>query len=259
VAEHLWYCDKTTRNIRYGEMVILKTEEDINGFQWNTGRLAAAYNDPSQNPAYFTYEEQAAYTPLLVELDSADQPIEIGAMINDSCIGATVVNPGDSIVVIRAYMENSTSDSVGFEMYYGTKSTARNRISSYYVWDKNSKVFIKRALHANERENSFFISLKNRKQENLKSNPNAAFVIWPNPTSGTLFYSIVLEEDAHATISLFDIAGKLLARPVDEPLSSGKQKGVLLLKDDGGNNLLPGIYFVQLKDGLVETKKVIVK
>jgi hypothetical protein len=161
---------------------------------------------------------------------------------------------------MRVYMENSTSDSVTFEKYFGTKSTARNRISSYYVWDKNSKVFIKRALHANERENSFFISLKNRKQENLKSNPNAALVIWPNPTSGTLFYSIVLEEDAHATISLFDIAGKLLARPVDEPLSSGKQKGVLLLKDDGGNNLLPGIYFVQLKDGgLVETKKVIVK
>ncbi|RLD41652.1 MAG: hypothetical protein DRI89_09290 [Bacteroidetes bacterium] len=254
-----WSCDKRTRNIRYGEMVILKTEEDINGFQWNIGGLAAAYNDPSQNPAYFTYTEQATYTPLLVELDNTDQAIEIGAFVSDSCVGATVVNPGDSIVVIRAYMENGTSDSVSFQMYYGTKSTVSNRISSYYVWDRHIEAFSKRVLHANEKEDYYFISLREQKEKVQESDLISTFVIWPNPSLGILFYSIVLEEDAHVTISLFDITGKLLAIPLDEPLPSGNLTGELTQEDDTGGNLLPGVYFVQLKTGdVIETKKVIV-
>ena len=255
-----WYCDKNIHNIRYGEMVILKAGNDIPGFQWNIGGLAAAHNGPAQNPSYFSYEEQAAYTPLLVELDTTSQALEIGAMINGSCIGATVVNPGDSIVVIRAYMENTTSDSVTFEMYYGTKSTAQSRISSYYVWDKHLNAFTKRALQANEKEDYYFISLKKQKEKESKNSLSPIFSVWPNPTSGSMFYNIVLEEDTHVTISLFDIAGKLLARPLEEPLSAGSLKGELLLENTKGGKLLPGVYFVQLKAGdFIETKKVIVK
>ncbi|MCF6342285.1 MAG: T9SS type A sorting domain-containing protein [Bacteroidales bacterium] len=255
-----WYCDKQTHNIRYGEMVVLKSSDDIDDFQWNIGGFAAAYNDPSQNPSYFTYEEQATYTPLLVELDSADQPLEIGAMINDTCIGATVVYPGDSIVVIRAYMENSTSDSVSFEMYYGTKSTARNHISSYYVWDRLIESFTKRALRANEKEDYYFISLKNQKQKESESSLASTFVVWPNPSSGSLFYSMTLENEVPVSISIFDIAGKRLAEPVKEMVQSGMFTGQIPLTDSSGKKLKPGIYLVKLKAGrMLETKKVIVK
>ncbi|MCF6172104.1 MAG: hypothetical protein L3J66_14125 [Bacteroidales bacterium] len=155
-----WFCDNRLRNIKYGEMVVLKGNRSDFSFQWNHTGQGPDDENGTQNPAYYAYEEQPDYTPMIIELDSADNPVEIGAFIGDTCIGANVVEAGDSVVTIRTYLQGNPGDSVVFEQYYGNKSTAKQRIESYYVWDKERKLNEKRAVGVGEQKDHYFISFK---------------------------------------------------------------------------------------------------
>ena len=255
-TQNEWYCDKSTRILHYGDMVVLKSSDEISGFQWRLGGHRPYKIMPVEEPAYFTPTQQAAYTPLVVELDSASrQALEIGAFVGDSCVGATVINTGDTIVVIRAYLENSPVDSVGFQFYYGTKSTAAEKLSHYFVWNDHLQQYIRRPLYSSERKSTHFISLKERKQQKEEITLADRFQIWPNPASFELNYSLQLEKEELIKISLFDLAGKQLAVIHEGPLPGGSMQGNWDLK-----HLKPGVYLVQCKAGdLMEMKKLIIK
>jgi hypothetical protein len=253
-----WFCDNRIRNIKYGEMVVLKGERSDFSFQWNTGGQNPGDENGTQNPAYYSYNEQPDYTPMVIELDSADNPVEIGAFVDDTCIGAQVVETGDSVVTIRTYVQGSPGDSVVFEQYYGNKSTARQRVNSYYVWDREKQLNERRAVRVGERKDHYFISFKKQKEKKEEAG-KLQFNIWPNPASDRLFYSLNLRNEATVNISIFNITGKLVAKTEQQIAHAGKLKGVILLKDFSGNKLKPGVYLVKLVAGdLLETKKVIV-
>jgi hypothetical protein len=257
--ESFWVCDKSVHNVKYADMLILKGGRSDFMFQWSINGQLPGNENGTQNPAYYSYEEQSNYTPVVIELDSADYPLEIAAFVDDTCIGATVVEQGDSIVAMRAYLQGSAGDSVAFEKYYGNKSTASRRINSYYVWDSEKQLNEKRAVQLGERKDRYFISFKKQKEKKEESD-KLRFNIWPNPASDKLFYIFALKEAAYVNISLFDITGKLMAEPLQNAMQAGSTRGEILLKSFSGEKLKPGIYLVKIKAGeILETKKVIVK
>ncbi len=256
----VWECDKKVHNIQYGEMVVLKSLSDgFIPFQWTFNGQIPAGEDPTQNPAYYTAQEQADYTPMIIELDSADYPVEIGAFINDTCIGATVVESGDSVVAVRTYLDGSPGDSVVFEKYYGTKSIARNRIGDYYVWNREKRLNEKRAIHAGERQDHYFVSFKKQKlPQAVDASP--LFNIWPNPASTILFCSLTLDNDEIVNILIMDITGNPVTELLHENLNSGQHRLQFSLADDSGRKLKPGIYLVKIKAGqMMKIKMLIVK
>lgn len=166
---------------------------------------------------------------------------------------------GDSVVTMRTYLQGNPGDSVVFEQYYGNKSTARQRVNSYFVWNKEKQLNEKRVVRVGERKDHYFITFK--KQQEKKEEPDKLhFNIWPNPASTSLFYSLALESKASVNISVFNITGKRVAVSEHKDAHSGVLKGVIQLKDFSGSKLKPGVYLVKLAAGdLLETKKIIVK
>ncbi len=253
-----WYCDSKNRNIRYGDMVILSGDENIYNFQWNINGMPPEVREESA-PEHYSYEEQPDYTPVMVLLDSSDNPQEIGVFENDSCIGANTVATGDSAVVIRSYMTGNSTDSLTFEMYYGSKSIQRKQVPDYYVRTDGQYFFEKRKISAGEKAAFFVVSF--RKPENLKPEETGieALQIWPNPAANNLNIGFTLSKPGFVTIEIINMEGKTVARPVNSHMQPGKHTLSLTLQD-AGQKLIKGLYLIKVTcNGKPALKKVVVE
>merc|ERR1711991_101324 len=71
---------------------------------------------------------------------------------------------------------------------------------------------------------------------------NFDFTLYPNPTNGGTNVSIVLENDAEATLIVADLSGKKLIQQLNnELLNEGENRLIL-----DSHSLAPGIYLVHL-------------
>ena len=243
-----WICDGRP-NIRFGDMVIVKSFQDIPNFSWQQSNYPPSDYTRSE-VVYYTYDELTDYSTFVIELDTTQEnPEEMGAFINDTCVGACSVNEGDSVVVLRAYLGEQAGDSVVFEEHFASKSTNNIHVTDYYVLNPESGLKEKRVVKTGEGRDVFIVSFRKEQKGNTPDLNRSAFNIWPNPSSGNLFYSFMLEDDANVRISIFDIGGKLVANPVDEPMQAGNLTGELSLADFSGNKLKPGVYLLKAKLG----------
>jgi len=255
-----WKCNGARRNIEYGDMIMVTPEHDIFGFQWNYSGNPPD-NATTQQAEYYTFEEEIMYSTFVIELDSANEnPIEIGAFVNDTCVGASHVEVLDSVIVLSAYLDKRPGDSVVFEKYYGTEKSTGSKIKDYYVSTPFESKKQKRIVKTGERSRVFIVSFSKQTDAKLNIDYGLAFAIYPNPATNILFYSLTLQQNEVVSISISDITGKLMATPVNETMDAGHVNGEMQLRSDNGKELKPGIYLVQLKAGqIIETKKVIVK
>ena len=256
--EPFWQCDHQITNIKYGDMVVLSGNEDVFNFQWNT------YGNPPPmqeelSPEYYSYDEKADYTPIVVLLDSADNPLEIGVFENDTCIGANVVNLEDSMVVVRGYISGNASDSLSFEKYYGTKSTQKDRVASYYVKNRNNNLFEKRKISAAERSSFFVVSFRKPKNYNHQKDL-IYFKVWPSPAFKNLLMEYTLPKKSQVTIELFNIEGKPVAVPVNTVKNKGINRTTWNLTGFSGKKLKTGLYLIKLTSGKrVAVKKILIQ
>jgi len=154
-----WICSKT-KPLKYADMLILECSEDVT-FQW--GGASSGGNHELPKSDYYSYTEKPDYTPIFIELDTGDHPLEIGAFIADSCIGATVVEELDSMAMIRGYMPNDSSGMITFEKYYGNEKSASDRIDEYYVLNNRTNL--------QEKGLSMLAKIKNITRSLLKRKP----------------------------------------------------------------------------------------
>ncbi|RLD54063.1 MAG: hypothetical protein DRJ05_15360, partial [Bacteroidetes bacterium] len=255
-----WACNNSIHNIKYGDMVIVHPNKGIDEFSWISSGDGGGENTTSRpEPTYFTYEETADYKPLIIELDSTENPEEIGAFVGENCVGACSVIAEDTAVILLAYLDGLPADSVVFQEYSSTKSSSDQIIDSYLVLDEIKGLFKKRSISTKEGNGKVFISFKETKPMDVK-NIGLSFNIWPNPASTILNCLVELEQAKQVTIQLMDITGKPVAYFMNEQIAAGNHHFQFELKDSSGNPLKPGIYLVQCKiDVRLETKKLIVK
>jgi len=186
--------------------------------------------------------------------------VEIGAFVNDTCVGASMVESTDSVIVVSAYLGEHPGDSVVFEQYYGSEKSAGKRIKDYHVQTPFESRKQQRIVKTGEKSNVFIISLSGEIEKPLTTDKEISFEIYPNPASGKLFYSLTIKDKAFVSILITDIAGKLVAAPLNESINTGIVRGEIELKSFSGDKLKPGIYLITVKTGeLIKTKKVIVK
>jgi hypothetical protein len=122
-----WVCNGRIPTISYGDMLEIKCNSSIQGFQWdNSTPRDKEITIPETE--YYSFTEQADYTPLYLVLDNENQPKEIAALVNNQCIGATVVS--DTLVQLNIYTENRNGGDIEFEFFYGERSSNK-RISKY--------------------------------------------------------------------------------------------------------------------------------
>jgi hypothetical protein len=237
--EPFWQCDYRPPVIKYGEMVILKGENDILGFQWNLfGNPPSSREDLS--PEYYSYQEQEDYKPVTIELDSGDHPQEIGAFAGDSCIGATALAADDTMTVIRAYVEND-NDTITFQKYYGTKSTGKHIVNNYYIYTPRLKGWKKGPAVNNKNIDRFFVSFKKKKtiKYGAAYNSNPILSIYPNPARNNLTIGYVTGNE-NIYFEVFDVTGKKVLK-LNEHHHQGLHSSII-----NTQNLKNGIYLLKL-------------
>lgn len=260
--EPWWLCGIFTGQnaavaLNYGDMVILESNYDIDNFQWqNYGNPPEKQDLP--HTEYYQYEDQADYTAFFIELDTINKPQEIGAFVGDTCVGATTVLPEDTIVLVPGYTEGMNGEVV-FEEYYGSEKQGAKTKREYLVNKIHTDEWYRRTVHSNEGQGHYLISFR-EKEETVIIKNNYTFSIYPNPALTSLTCKFDLDQEKHIEIQLVDITGKIVRTCLNETLTKGDHTFQVDLKDNAGQQLKPGIYFVQYRtDNVLETKKLIVK
>jgi len=257
---YFWVCDKHQTNISYGEMVKLHSSETVElSIQWqNSGNTTREKLRPDVE--YYSYSETSSYTAITIVLNYESNPLEIGAFVNEQCVGAVALMPEDSVVILRAYLDGVSPDSIVFQDWFGTKSSENGIIKDYRVFNKSTGFYENRALKSNNNLHRVRISFKKGDSEEGVDIVENSINIWPNPASDKLNYSFYSDVDGKLNISLFDINGKLVSVLIDKAYQKGLVSGTVGMKGYAGYSVKPGIYFVKIKMGnSVITKKLIIQ
>ena len=246
-------CEQERLEIKYGEMIKIYPSSDIVDFFWQS---------PGQPPndslkmatEYYTYQEQASYEPFLIELDTNDLPLEIGAFAGDSCIGATKVDANDTLVLIRGFTEGYEGEPISFEMYYGSRKSSPERIHRYLVSTPDVPVKQHREIVVGDHQHWYDISFKQITKNDVKAS-HSWMRCSPNPFNNqcTIHYS--LPESGAMKLEALDIYGKCVCILKEGVKGNGEYHASFSPVETGLKN---GIYFIRLTGNLVnQTDKVV--
>lgn len=245
--------------LNYGDMVAVYPEErEEFSFQWQQvpGQKTESTYQP---PEYFSFTEGYDYTSLFIEPDSSGTIQEIGAFAGDSCIGAAVVNPGDSLVLVRAFVPPGSQDSITLQLYDGMKSGNRV-VRQYYVTAPGQEEPRYRSINTRERKPWYLISLKDKPNESIEVPIGLSFITYPNPAGDQISLRVTAPEaSAPGSLLLLDMQGRIVATHATGPLSKGNNLMSFSLKTSGAP-LPSGLYQLVLRSALgTATQKLIVQ
>jgi len=81
---------------------------------------------------------------------------------------------------------------------------------------------------------------------------------WPNPAAGNVELAFTLSTGGAATLCVFDVSGRLVARPFSGPAGAGPTRIAWDCRDSHGQNLASGVYFVKLEAaGSTDVRKLV--
>lgn len=246
-----WTCPHTAR-LEFGDMVKVKAREDVFNFQYNWLNKTTD-NTASDEVEYYSYTEQSSYEGLVIELDSGQNPVEIAAFVGDTCIGAEIVYPDDSLCHLQAYTEGISGD-ITIEQHFGSAKSVSPRITQYLVLNKNTFRREKRTIHTSEHQGIYFISLKDQIEE-IPTLSDATLHCWPNPTTGICHISLYNPLETEIRLEVYDMYGRNI-----EVIEKGeKAEGSYTIEwDAASRGLNPGMYFIRLSSTYYSiTQKII--
>ncbi len=220
-----WHCSPGSTRVKYGDMVVLRASSNINNFRWNINGQPP-YVAPDPGPVYYSYTLKADYTPIVIALDTTSGITEIGAFINDTCVGASVVQPGDTVVVLNAYMDGLTGDSLYFEQHSPMKSLSEDRHRpAYSLMDNRTGRFAKRRINPHERREYYVVSFM-RQADDLPQELTQHLEIsaFPNPAGDEIQLLINMPDENHCQIVLLDLMGRQLYELHNSYLTKGNQQ-----------------------------------
>ncbi len=238
-----WISATRITPINYGDGLIVTCSEDcelIWGYQYPASE---EYEYPLTE--YFGYDEKSEYIPFYFEMDSISGIQEIGLTVNDSCVGAAVVEPGDSIVEVNAYLAGFPSGvPIDVETWSGYKS-ARIGTGKYSVVDPSTRKRVSRKVYTGEQKAFYIISFKAGETE--EENPlvilNPAS---PNPFSSATMLSFVLNQQANVALTVHDLRGNLIKTLMHGVYNEGFYEAGWTGTDNSGKQAGNGIYIIRL-------------
>ena len=206
-----WRCliSQGKLEMKYSDMVKLHSgSSQDDEFNWLENTPAGSGSGKSA-AELFTYQEQANYEAYFIELDSVDRPDEIGAMVNDTCIGATKVEPEDTAILICAYTDGFEGDSVTFQLAYNTKKS-RPRIGYYYVLNTQTGIKENRKIKIGEKQPYYLVSLTNN-HNSLLNQGDSWLQLYPNLSGTDVNISYFVPVENQVDIQLVNLMGQVMA------------------------------------------------
>ena len=241
-----WYIKGKVTPFKYGDLVVIKTDADIE-FTWQPVGNADEDADIPKT-TYYTFEEQADYLPFYVETDSVADILEIALLADGEVVGAAVRGPGDTLVEVNAYLEGVDPGAVmEFETWDGYKSEAVEK-GGYVVIDHKQKVREKRNIYAGERARYYHVSLRDKEVFSLPSEISS-LNCRPNPFRQQTEFSFQLNKAGNVSLNIYDLTGKLVKPIINGDYPEGYYRFTWQGENEAGNQITPGVYFYKLSTG----------
>ncbi len=242
--------------LSYGDGLIVEVAEDCE-LVWNTEAQAEDDFELPQTEN-ISFNEQAEYTPFYFEMDSMYGVREIGLTVNDSCVGAAVVEPGDSIVEVNAYLAGAPSGvPIEVETWDGYKSAGIGS-ENYSVVNPYTKKRISRKVYTGEGQPYYIISFK--AGETTGDGPLAMLQPpSPNPFSNSTMLSFVLNQQANISLTVHNLRGNRVSILKQGNCPEGLYEAGWAGTDGSGNKVENGIYIIRLTvdDRIIVNEKVV--
>jgi len=239
-----WYgnCPFGGTTVSYGDMVELRTNETTDfTFRWvSFGTASDAYE--RKETQYFTYKEELDYQSIFVELGE-EKPAEIAVYVDGVCKGAEVVDV-DSLLEIRAYL---LEEAQGQEIEIVTASGRSNPVKmDYHVVEDDGKL-LDRSLFTDRSKMYQIISLEAGEEV---PEPVKVLTCYPNPFNPELTIAFFTTESTESTeINIFNLKGQRVKTLVDAKLTAGEHSVVWQGRNDAGNQVSSGVYFIRMQVG----------
>ncbi|MCD4773621.1 MAG: T9SS type A sorting domain-containing protein [Bacteroidales bacterium] len=194
-------------------------------------------------------------------MDSTSNPQEIGAFINDSCVGASTVLDSDTNVLVPGYIEGMSGE-VTFEEYYDSLKSNKPAIKQYFVNNNKTGTWKKRTINTNERQDYYLISFKNEKiiSNEILDNP-VSISCSPNPLKGNSLINYYVPEKSMVKISVYDFYGRQLNILYNGVSKNGDFNMQWNGTNSNGKKLPNGVYIIKLKAEKyqAQTKIIVIK
>lgn len=252
-----WLLKGKVAPIKYGDLVVLKTNAPYENFQWQlVGEDAGDKVIPK--PSYFTYEEQADYLPFYIETDSTSGIQEIAVLADGEVKGAAVRETGDTLVEVKAYLEGATEGAViEFETWDGYKSQQTKK-GGYVVINHKRLSREKRNIYTGDKATHYHVSLKSAEVYELPSDISMV-TNQPNPFRQNTEFSFQLNRGGNISLEIYNLGGNLVKTVIDGNYPEGFYRFTWNGNNNSGSLVKPGIYFykVNTSSGTVFTDKLV--
>jgi len=253
-----WIQNSQPKTLSFGDMVILETSvEQVFDFSWQNGVPQLRSEIPLAQ--LYTYEEQANYVPVFVELDTDNPPLEIGLFVNGICRGAAVYD--SDITEIKAYLlQEDLDQEIYFDFAYHTKSAPIKPnnylvVNSYNMQEENIPLIVQAGKPYYYIKFSKDDELANEKVY-LQLNQN-----YPNPFNPNTNISFYISKEEHVRLSIYNIKGQKVNELCNGIMSAGNHILEWNGKDSNGKDVTSGIYFYKLdtKISSIQKKMTLIK
>lgn len=254
-----WLSPASVAPLNYGDAVIVEVSQNCTLY-WNEDAEPTEGEDRA-GTEYFGYTEFASYIPWYIETDSLEDVVEIGLMANGTCIGASVVAPGDTLVEVNAYTQAVPPGTpVEIVTWDGYKSTAQRR-NDYLVNNFRTGIKENRRVYTGEGQRFYYISFGDGQNNSPPANTEPARIInvSPNPCKGYTNINFSVEMDAWIKIVVAGINGQPLTTLTNGYYSTGSYQVDWHPAEQPGNPVQNGIYIIRLvaDDKIVQNEKVV--
>jgi len=251
-----WFSSTRITPIYYGDGLIVTAFENCE-LIWN--HISAPAEEYAYPPTeYYSYDEKAEYVPFYFEMDSTVDVNEIGLIVNDSCVGAGKVEPGDSIVEVNAYLTGTQSGlPIEVETWSGFKS-AKLSPDRYSVVDPATRKRISRKVYTGEHKAYYILSFKSG--ETTDESPVALLQPpSPNPFSSATQLSFVLNRQAKVSLTVHDLQGNTVKTLLRGSYPEGLYDAGWTGTDTSGKQAGNGVYLIRLTvdDKIIKNEKVV--
>jgi hypothetical protein len=252
-----WVISGKVTPIKYGDMVIIRYTGPLNSFKWNNPD-ASEEDKIVPKPQAYTWEEKADYIPFYIETDSTSDMAEIAVMVNGVCMGATVREPGDTLVEVDGYLgELPVGAVVEFETWNGLKSTQVER-NGYVVYDPSKQKKEKRNIYVGERQDYYMVSFKAGEVFEIPDDISR-ITCGPNPFRDEMILTMLLNSDQHIALEVYNIQGEKIKTLLNSDLPGGYYEVIWKGDNESGSKVKEGVYFykIQSGNGTIVTDKII--
>ncbi len=243
-----WTVTGKVTPIKYGDMVIVKTNQP--------GTIFFQWNDPDEseedveipNPQAFSWEEEADYTPFFIETDATSDIEEIAVMVDGECMGATVRQPGDTLVEVDGYFgELPAGSTVEFETWNGYKSCPVEK-GQYIVYNPLNGRKEKRNIYTGEKRDYYMVSLKRGEVGEVPADISEVNC-QPNPFDKETIISMRLSIAQDVSVVVYDMNGAKVKTLRDQYLPGGYYEIAWAGENETGAKVNKGIYFYKISTG----------